>query len=58
MEKMPFIEDPRYSNSNYRKYNVHEQLREDISLTHRAPYPQEHEINLPRQKMEGSINNL
>ncbi len=55
---MPFIEDPRYSNSNYRKYNVHEQLREDISLTHRAPYPQEHEINLPRQKMEGSINNL
>lgn len=58
MEKMPFIEDPRYSNSNDRKYKVHEQLRENVSLTRRAPYPHEHEINLPRQKMEGSINNL
>ncbi|MWB95009.1 DNA polymerase III subunit alpha [Flavobacterium sp. GA093] len=51
MAKMPFIPDPRYSNTNDRQYKVHEQLREDISMTHRAPYPQEHEINLPRHKM-------
>jgi DNA-directed DNA polymerase III PolC len=52
MAKMPFIADPRYSNTNDRQYKVHEQLREDVSMTHRAPYPQEHEINLPRQKMK------
>jgi len=52
MAKMPFIADPRYSNTNDRQYKVHEQLREDVSMTHRKPYPQEHEINLPRQKMK------
>ncbi|RTY77466.1 DNA polymerase III subunit alpha [Flavobacterium sp. LS1P28] len=51
MAKMPFIPDPRYSNTTDRQYKVHEHIREDISMTHRAPYPQEHEINLPRQKM-------
>ncbi|MFE3870468.1 DNA polymerase III subunit alpha [Flavobacterium sp. ZS1P70] len=51
MAKMPFIPDPRYSNTSDRQYKVHEQLREDVSMTHRAPYPQEHEINLPRHKM-------
>lgn len=51
MAKMPFIPDPRYSNTSDRQYKVHEQIREDVSMTHRAPYPQEHEINLPRNKM-------
>lgn len=51
MAKMPFIPDPRYSNTSDRQYKVHEQIREDVSMTHRAPYPQEHEINLPRHKM-------
>lgn len=51
MAKMPFIPDPRYSNTSDRQFKVHEQLREDVSMTYRAPYPQEHEINLPRQKM-------
>lgn len=51
MAKMPFIPDPRYSNTNDRQYKVHEQIREDVSMTHRAPYPQEHEINLPRHRM-------
>jgi DNA-directed DNA polymerase III PolC len=51
MAKMPFIPDPRYSNTKDRQYKVHEHIREDVSMTHRAPYPQEHEINLPRQKM-------
>lgn len=52
MAKMPFIPDPRYSNTTDRQFKVHEQLREDVSMTHRAPYPQEHEINLPRHKMK------
>jgi len=51
MAKMPFIPDPRYSNTKDRQYKVHEQIREDVSMTHRAPYPQEYEINLPRHKM-------
>ena len=51
MAKMPFIADPRYSNSDERQFKVHGQLREDVSMTHRQPYPQEHEINLPRLKM-------
>jgi DNA polymerase-3 subunit alpha/error-prone DNA polymerase len=52
MAKMPFVPDPRYSNSDARQYQVHQQIREDISMTHRAPYPQEHEIGLPRYKMK------
>ncbi|CAM4135460.1 DNA polymerase III subunit alpha [Flavobacterium sinopsychrotolerans] len=51
MAKMPFLPDPRYSNTSDRQYKVHQQIREDVSMTHRAPYPQEHEINLPRNKM-------
>jgi DNA-directed DNA polymerase III PolC len=51
MAKMPFIADPRYSNTNDRQFKVHEQIREDVSMTNRKPYPQEHEINLPRLKM-------
>jgi len=51
MEKMPFVPDPRYENGTDRDYKVHESLKEDRSLTHRAPYPQEHEIGLPRFKM-------
>ena len=54
MAKMPFIPDPRYSNSDQRQYKTHQQLREDVSMTHRAPYPQEQEINLPRHKMHSS----
>lgn len=52
MAKMPFIADPRYSNSDERQFTVHQQIREDVSMTHRAPYPQEHEINIPRQTMK------
>ncbi|MFE3872154.1 DNA polymerase III subunit alpha [Flavobacterium sp. ZS1P70] len=51
MAKMPFLPDPRYSNTSDRQYKVHQQINEDVSMTHRAPYPQEHEINLPRHKM-------
>ncbi len=51
MAKMPFIPDPRYSESSEKQYDAHRNIREDISMTHRAPYPQEHEIGLPRHKM-------
>ncbi len=52
MAKMPFISDPRYSNADERQFKVHEQIKEDISMTQRQPYPQEHEIGLPRYKMQ------
>lgn len=58
MAKLPFIPDPRYSNTSDRQYKVHQQIREDISMTHRAPYPQEHEINLPRHKMDGEVKRI
>lgn len=51
MAKMPFIPDPRFSHDKQRQYDVHRQIREDVSMTHRKPYPQEHEIGLPRNKM-------
>lgn len=51
MEKMPFIADPRYRETDAESTRTQEKLREDVSMTHRAPYPQEQEINLPRHKM-------
>jgi DNA polymerase-3 subunit alpha/error-prone DNA polymerase len=50
MAKMPFKPDPRYANSNALQFKA-EQLRGDISTTERAPYPQAHEINIPRVRM-------
>lgn len=52
MEKMPFIADPRYRESDAESSRTEQRLREDVSMTHRAPYPQEQEINLPRHKMQ------
>lgn len=51
MKKMPFIPDPRYSNSDAKQFTAHQNLREDVSMTHRAPYPSEQEIGLPRHRM-------
>lgn len=48
MAKMPFIPDPRYSHDEDKKYEAQQRIKEDISMTFRAPYPQEHEIGLPR----------
>ncbi|MDF2451591.1 MAG: polymerase subunit alpha [Bacteroidota bacterium] len=50
MAKMPFIADPRYSNTNSRQFKVHEQIKADVSQTHRAPYPQN--PGLTREKMK------
>ena len=55
MEKMPFIADPRYRESDAESSRTQEKLREDVSMTHRAPYPQEQEINLPRHKMNAVL---
>jgi len=52
MEKMPFIPDPRYRESDVESSQTQERLREDVSMTQRAPYPQEQEIGLPRYKMK------
>ena len=52
MAKMPFIPDPRYSTSDEKRFQTQQQIREDVSMTNRAPYPQEQEINLPRHKMK------
>jgi DNA polymerase-3 subunit alpha/error-prone DNA polymerase len=52
MAKMPFKPDPRYANAKTLQFKATEQLREDRSTTERAPYPQAHEINLPRHSMQ------
>jgi DNA polymerase-3 subunit alpha/error-prone DNA polymerase len=51
MAKMPFIADPRYTATDEKRFQTQQQMKEDVSMTQRAPYPQEHEINLPRYKM-------
>lgn len=52
MSKMPMIPDPRYAYDKDKEYDVHKQMKEDISMTSRKPYPQAHEIGLPRQKFK------
>ena len=51
MAKMPFIPDPRYGDSD-KRFTTQNQIKQDVSSTERQPYPQEHEINLPRHKMK------
>ncbi len=52
MAKMPFIPDPRFAADEKRAFDVHRQIKEDVSMTHRKPYPQEHEIGLPRHRLK------
>ncbi|MCC6372884.1 MAG: DNA polymerase III subunit alpha [Bacteroidia bacterium] len=51
MEKLPFLPDPRYEDDADLKFRAHQRIKEDISTTHRAPYPTGDEIGLPRYKM-------
>ncbi|MCW4451609.1 DNA polymerase III subunit alpha [Kaistella sp. BT6-1-3] len=51
MAKMPMIPDPRYAYHKEKQYDIHRQIKEDVSMTFRKPYPQEHEIGLPRHKI-------
>ncbi|MGH1517830.1 hypothetical protein [Chryseobacterium sp. JK1] len=50
MVKMSFIPDPRYGYDPQKQLEVHKNIKEDMSMTHRKPYPQENEIGLPRWK--------
>lgn len=50
MAKMPFVPDPRYMEPKD-QYKTQNQIKEDVSGTRREPYPQAHEINLPRYRM-------
>lgn len=52
MAKMPFIPDPRYSMDKKKSLETARTLHEDVSMTQRKPYPQEHEIGLPRMAMK------
>ena len=51
MAKLPFVPDPRYSESTTHQYRTQEHLKEDVSSTQRAPYPRE--SGLTRIKMIG-----
>ncbi|GIZ09006.1 DNA-directed DNA polymerase [Flavobacterium sp. UMI-01] len=51
MAKMPFVPDPRYMDAKD-QFKTQNQIKEDVSCTHREPYPQEHQINLPRFRMQ------
>lgn len=51
MAKMPFIPDPRYMDAKD-QFKTQRLIKEDVSPTHREPYPQGHEINLPRHRMK------
>lgn len=51
MAKMPFIPDPRYAEDQEKQFEIHRKINEDVSMTWRAPYPQDHEIGLPRKQM-------
>lgn len=51
MQKMPFIPDPRYTLDKDKSFEAYNRIREDVSMTQRKPYPQEHEIGLPRNKI-------
>lgn len=53
MAKMPFIPDPRYMDAKD-QFKTQQLIKEDVSPTHRKPYPQGHEINLPRHRMKFS----
>ncbi|WP_415325111.1 DNA polymerase III subunit alpha [Chryseobacterium sp. MMS23-Vi53] len=48
MAKMPMIPDPRYTHDKEKQYDIHRQIKEDVSMTNRKPYPKENEIGLPR----------
>ncbi len=55
MAKMQMIPDPRYSSDQEKNYQVHHKIREDVSMTSRKPYPQAHEIGLPRQRINSGL---
>jgi len=55
MAKMQMIPDPRYSFDQEKNYHIHGKIREDVSMTSRKPYPQAHEIGLPRHRINNGL---
>lgn len=51
MARLPFQVDPRYEDHESKKFDQRKRFKEDFSNTHRAPYPSEQQIGLPRGKM-------
>ena len=51
MARLPFIVDPRYEDHETKKFDQRKRFKEDVSNTHRKPYPSEQQIGLPRHKM-------
>ena len=41
-----------YPEDKEKEFEIHRKINEDVSMTWRKPYPQEHEIGLPREKMD------
>ncbi|WP_165570733.1 hypothetical protein [Chryseobacterium luteum] len=56
MEKMPFIPDPGYSMDKEKLLKKVRTPQEDICMTQIKPYPQEHEIGLPKNKFLYKVN--
>lgn len=52
MARLPFMADPRYHYEDEHYQTTESKVREDVSLTHRQPYPKASEINLPRHRMK------
>lgn len=52
MERLPYIPDPRFEDDKDRQYRAHENMKADLSLTHRAPHPTPVETALPRNRMD------
>jgi DNA polymerase-3 subunit alpha/error-prone DNA polymerase len=52
MARLPFITDPRYHYDDDNSQTTASKVKEDVSLTHRQPYPKASEINLPRHRMK------
>ncbi len=52
MARLPFIPDSRYEDDKDLMNKTQGMLKNDVSYTHRAPYPGSGEIGLPRHKMK------
>ncbi|WP_413999278.1 hypothetical protein ACMDB5_01525 [Flavobacterium sp. W1B] len=50
---MPSIPNPSYTNSKDPQYKAPQKIKEDVSITHSQPYPQE--FNLPKASNESEI---
>lgn len=49
--KFALHSDPPYSQGEEKRYEAQERIKEDVSMTFRAPYLQEYAVGLPRMKL-------